>query len=212
MITISEHTFEESLIDKKGWILDLGCVNFTFSIEARKYCDNVLCIDPNPEIKEIPEEVKYERCAVTHEEGISEKEFYIYNDVQGYSLLNPSRDWCQLVRVDKVPVTTIKNLMVKYGIERFELIKFDIEGAEYEILKNLDWSISKQYSIEFHDFRFMNPYYPDNSRYYQELIDMISDEVEIVRHDLTDHPGFPTGMGSNYWDSLFIRKEFLNTL
>jgi FkbM family methyltransferase len=209
MITISEHTIEESIIDPKGWILDLGCVNFTFAMEAKRYCENVICVDPNPEITEVPEGIIYERFAVTHEEGIFEKNFYIYNDVQGYSLLNPDKDWCQLIRIDRVPVTTIKEIMKRHGIEKFELIKFDIEGAEYEILKNMDWSISKQFSIEFHDFRFMNPFYPDNQKYYDGLLEMISDKFEIAQHQITDHPGFPQGMGANYWDSLFVQKEYL---
>ena len=64
--------------------------------------------------------------------------------------------------------------MTKYDIEQFELIKFDIEGSEYSILENLDWTISKQYSIEFHDFRFMNPYYPHNEFYYFNLKEKLS--------------------------------------
>jgi hypothetical protein len=31
MITISEHTFDETLIDQNGWILDLGCIDFSFA-------------------------------------------------------------------------------------------------------------------------------------------------------------------------------------
>lgn len=86
-----------------------------------------------------------------------EVDYFIYNDTNGYSLLNPIRDWCQLEGKIKIPSMNIKDIMKKYGIEKFELIKFDIEGSEYEILKNIDWTISKQYSVEFHDFRFMNP-------------------------------------------------------
>jgi hypothetical protein len=39
MITIHEHTIEEKLIDKNGWILDLGCIDFTFA----KECIDTLC-------------------------------------------------------------------------------------------------------------------------------------------------------------------------
>ncbi len=207
MITISEHTIDETLINKDGWILDLGCINFTFANDIKKYCNNVLCIDPNPNIKEIPEGIIYERMAVTHDESVNEQNFYIYNDINGYSLLNPSRDWCTLQEVITVPVCTIKSMMEKYNIDKFELIKFDIEGSEYKILENINWSISKQFSIEFHDFRFMNPYYPNNETYYDLLLDRIKDKMDIVQHQLTDHPGFPSGMGRNYWDSLFVEKK-----
>jgi FkbM family methyltransferase len=207
MITISEHTIDETIIDKNGWVLDLGCINFTFANDVKKYCNNVLCIDPNPNIKEVPDGIIYDRMAVTHDENVSEMSFYIYNDIQGYSLLNPERDWCTLQEVITVPVSTIKSIMMKYNIEKFELIKFDIEGAEYKILENIDWSISKQFSVEFHDFRFMNPYYPNNQKYYDILLDKIKDKMDISQHIATDHPGFPTGMGSNYWDSLFVEKR-----
>ena len=209
MITLSEHTIEETIIDPDGWILDLGCINFSFANDVKKYCKNILCIDPNPNIKDIPDGIIFESVAVTHEENLNEKEFFIYNDIQGYSLLNPQRDWCSLEKVIKVPVTTIKSLMNKYKINKFELIKFDIEGAEYKILEFLDWTVSKQYSVEFHDFRFMNPYYPNNEEYYELLFKKIQGEVDITLHNQTDHPGFPSGMGKNYWDSLFIQKNLI---
>jgi FkbM family methyltransferase len=207
MKIISEHSIEETLIDKKGWVLDLGCIDFSFAKEIKKYCDNVICVDPNPNIKEIPSGLIYENLAITHLDNVNEQSFYIYNDIQGYSLLNPSKDWCVLQKIITVKVTTIKKIMEKYGIKKFELIKFDIEGSEYEILRNIDWSISKQYSVEFHDFRFMNPYYPDNDKYYTELFKKFEDKMTIIKHELTDHPGFGGTAGRNYWDSLFIEKN-----
>jgi FkbM family methyltransferase len=209
MITIAEHSVEEILIDRNGWVLDLGCINFSFANEMKKYCRNIICIDPNPNITEVPEGIIYENKALTHLDNITEQTFYIYNDINGYSLLNPSKDWCVLQGTIKVNVINIKDLMKKYNIEKFELIKFDIEGSEYEILRNIDWSISKQYSVEFHDFRFMNPYYPDNERYYSELFNKIGDKIDIIKHELTDHPGFGGTSGRNYWDSLFIEKSDL---
>jgi hypothetical protein len=138
-----------------------------------------------------------------------EIEFFIYNDINGYSLLNPDKDWCSLLEKNVVKSTNLKKIMDKYNVQQFELIKFDIEGAEYEILMNIDWTISKQYSIEFHDFRNMNPYSPNNLRFYDELFSKMRKYCDIVKHELTDHPGFPHGLGRNYWDSLFVlKKEF----
>lgn len=209
MITLSEHTVEENLIDKNGWILDLGCVNFSFALEAKKYCNNILCVDPNPSIKEIPQGIFFENMAITHLENETELEFYLYNDIQGHSLLNPEKDWCHLEDKIIVNTTTIKNLMKKYNIEKFEVIKFDIEGSEYKILETIDWTISKQFSIEFHDFRFMNPYYPNNELYYDSILQNVSKHCVVIKHEATDHPGFPDGMGRNYWDSLFIDKNLV---
>ena len=127
MILIDEHTIEETLIDPNGWVLDLGCVNFKFSNEIKKYCKNIICVDPNPTISGIPDGIIFEKSAmITGNE--SEIEFFIYNDVQGYSLLNPRQDWCQLIEKTKVSSINIIKLMEKYGISKFELIKIDIEG------------------------------------------------------------------------------------
>lgn len=205
MITLHEHTIEESIIDKNGWILDLGCINFGFALEMKKYCDNVIAVDPNPNIQNIPDGIIFERAAIVSDDT-KEVDYYIYNDAQGYSLLNPSKDWCQLEGKMKIKSMNIKDIMNKYGIGKFELIKFDIEGSEYEILKNIDWTISKQYSVEFHDFRFMNPHYPNNELYYTQLFSDMKNYCNVVRHESSDHPGFPAGYGRNYWDSLFVSK------
>jgi FkbM family methyltransferase len=204
MITICEHTIEESIIDKNGWVLDLGCFGFSFSLELKKYCDNILCVDPNPKIKEVPEGLIYENAAITHDDNLIEGSYYLYNDINGHSLLNPVKDTCSLISVKKINLTTINKLMLKYNIKKFELIKFDIEGSEYLILENLDWSISKQFSVEFHDFRSMNPYYPNNEIYYDKLLNKIKDDFNVITHTITPHPG---GVGYNYWDSLFVEKQ-----
>lgn len=203
---ISEHSLLPELIDKNGWILDLGCVNFSFSLEMRKLCDNVICVDPNRNIKIIPDNLIFENKALvnTEDKHIS---FYEYNDIQGYSALNPTNDWCYLTNIITVESFNLKDIMEKYNIQQFELIKFDIEGSEYSILSDIDWTISKQYSIEFHDFRNMNPFSPNNEIYYNNLKEKMKDYCDIITHEITDHPGFPDGLGKNYWDSLFLLKR-----
>ena len=206
MIEIDNHTIEESLIDPNGWILDLGCINFKFANEVKKYCKNIICVDPNPTIDESPIGIFFERYALVSND-VSEVDFFIYDDKHGYSLLNPDKDWCMLKDKIRVPAINIQELMKKYGVEKFELIKIDIEGGEYGLLESWDWSISKQFSVEFHDFRFMNPYYPYNEKYYENLFEKKMNTHRIIKHNLTDHPGFPAGCGRNYWDSLFIQKN-----
>ena len=205
MIIIEEHTIEETIINKNGWVLDLGCINFKFSLEMKKYCDNIICVDPNPNIIDVPDEIFFEKAAIVANET-SEVNYYIYDDIHGCSLLNPKQDWCNLVDNVKIPALTIESLMNKYGIKKFELIKFDIEGSEYDLLNKIDWAITKQISVEFHDFRFMNPYYPNNELYYNNLFNNKAKNYNIVQHNITNHPGFPENLGANYWDSLFVEK------
>jgi hypothetical protein len=53
----------------------------------------------------------------------------------------------------------------------------------------------------------MNPYYPNNEIYYLKLKEKLLNYCNISTHEMTDHPGFPEGMGRNYWDSLFVLKK-----
>lgn len=205
-INISEHTFLPELIKKEGYVLDLGCVNFNFSLGLKEYCNNIISVDPNLTIKDVPEGISFEPKAIVSNDD-KEVNFFIYNDVSGYSLLNPSRDWCILQNIVKVEACNLQDIMTKYNVQQFELIKIDIEGGEYALLENIDWTISKQYTIEFHDFRFMNPYNPNNEIYYGKIMEKMLNYCEIIQHENTDHPGFPPGMGRNYWDSVFVLKK-----
>jgi len=205
MITIAEHTINEKILKKSGWALDLGCIGFDFSLGVKEYVDNVIGVDANPSITGIDGIIFENKALVTDEK--EEVYYNIFNDKQGNSLFLPLNDTCVFKTRTKVKTITMKSLMEKYGIEQFEIIKIDIEGGEYDLLNNLDFTISKQYSVEFHEFRNMNPYYPDNEIYFRELFKRLTDYCDIVQHNLTDHPGFMIGRGRNYWDSLFTLKE-----
>ena len=203
MIEIYEHTIEETLINKNGYILDIGCLGFQFTKEMKKYCNNIIGIDPNPNIKNIPNDIIFYNKALVNNNS-DYINYHTYNDKSGNSLLKPDKDWCKYINTIKV-----KCIMKEHNIDQFELIKIDIEGGEYEFLNKIDWTISKQYTIEFHDFRNMNPYYPNNESYYDKLFSKMEKYCDIIKHKKTSHPGFPKGKGDNYWDSLFfLKKEF----
>jgi FkbM family methyltransferase len=206
MISIDEHALNESILKKDGWVLDLGCVGFNFAKNIKQYVNNVIAIDANPSIVNT-ENVIFENIAITSDESQLSITYNIFDDSQGNSLYHPINDWCKFQKSVKVPTTTIKKLMEKYNVNQFELIKLDIEGSEYDLLMNLDFKISKQYSIEFHEFRGMNPYTPNNEKYYDNLFKIMKPYCDIIKHQKTNHPGFPLGLGLNYWDSLFILKE-----
>ena len=177
-----------------------------FSCEMKKYCNNIISLDPNLIIETIPCDVLYEKVALINDDK-EIVEFFIYNDKHGNSIMNPHNDFCRKEETIIVESTKLKKLMKKYDIKQFELIKFDIEGAEYDILKNIDWTVSKQYSIEFHDFRNMNPTSPNNEIFYSDLFENMLKFCDVIQHKKTEHPGFPKGLGDNYWDSLFILKK-----
>ena len=212
MKTILDHTIEESLITKNGWCLDLGCVDFKFTNQLMTMCDNVICVDANPNIISGNPQARFENKAVVSQLQFRKTAvitYMEYPDIQANCIVTSPKDHWNVKNKRIIETTCIEELMKKYNIKQFDLIKMDIEGAEYDILQYLDVICTKQLSVEFHDFRNMNPCYPDNQRFYREFLAKNEKYLDIAKHDWTSHPGFAAGHGDSYWDSLFIlKKEF----
>lgn len=208
---ICEHSIDIDLLNKNGWVLDFGCgVDFLFSKEMIKMGMQVISIDPNPKINEIPndENIHYERCALVTDENLEFIEFDIFNDTDAASCVKTQNDVFFIKKMynTAVKATTLKKIIKKYNIEKIDVLKLDIEGAEYDFLNSIEGPIANQISIEFHDFRGMNPHYPNNNIYYEKLFDKLTKWYSIVKHEITQHPGIGGTSGLNYWDSLLILK------
>jgi FkbM family methyltransferase len=209
--SICEHSVDLDLLNKDGWVMDFGSgVDFLFSKEMAKMGMNVISIDPNPKIVDIPnnEKIFYERCALVTDENLEYIDFDIFNDTDAASFVQTNFDVFFVKKMYKMSVvaTTVKKLMKKYNIDVIDVLKLDIEGAEYKFLNSLEEPIAKQISIEFHDFRGMNPYYPENNIYYEKLFSKLSKWYNVAKHEITQHPGIGGPLGLNYWDSLLILK------
>ena len=208
IINISEHSIETDLLTPGGWVMDFGCgVDFNFSKKMVEMCMKVISIDPNPNIVDVPqiENLFYERMALVSDETIESISLDVFNDSDAASTIKTNNDigFVSKQNTIEVAATTISKLMAKYKIDRLDVLKLDIEGAEYSVLMSIDNNITKQISVEFHDFRGMNPHYPDNEKYYDELKLKFSD-YSFVKHKIEQHPGIPGSSGENYWDSLLI--------
>lgn len=201
---IFEHSIDVSLISNTGWVLDLGCINFNFYKEVKKLSNNIICVDPNPKIKDVPDGCIFINKAI-HNLSNKNIDYFIYEDQHGNSLFKNENDYSQLIGNIEIETISIEDIMKEYNIKQFDLIKFDIEGAEYDILSNIDFTISKQYSIEFHDFRnFLN-----TDSFHEKFIENCSKYCDIIQHEKSKHAWEQVGKTFNYWDSLFtLKKEF----
>jgi FkbM family methyltransferase len=190
MITVAEHSFEETLLPANGNILDLGCRGFLFADALEMKGKNVVCVDVD-ELGAI-DGFHYHRCAIASENGLCGVRRS--KDPQATTIVKAQ---VSLAGFD-VPMYTLKSFSEKVGIPFWDLIKIDIEGSEYEVIRSLTEPPAKQLSIEFHL----------HTKIYgmKEVLEMeaklSSLGYEAVSHTMTSQHG----MGMNYWDSLFILK------
>ena len=124
-----------------------------------RYSLTVHTVDPTPyseewmSSQELPPNLKFHRWAAAGEDGnlrlfrrISErgKKSKVMWTVEGQAGDDSEH-------ID-VPAYTIRTMMEKLGNERVDLLKIDVEGAEYEILDSLDKveRLPVQLLVEFH--------------------------------------------------------------
>lgn len=180
--TVCEHTFDEELLPAKAKVLDLGALGMIFSDALKKDGHSVYSVD----IQDIGP-LAY-RCAIT--------------DYDGKCGIIPSSDK-QAFRISpqgkEIYCFTLQSFMGMVNVEQFDLIKMDIEGSEYEVIKSLTKAPAKQLSIEFH---LHTGVYGQNG--VDEMVNkLLSLGYEIVQHKLEN---IGNGCGMNYWDSLFVLK------
>jgi len=188
-VTHHMHTYEPDLLSNGGWVLDLGCNDFIFVRHLLNLGLKVIGIDPIKNIT-IPQDLinnnnfiflqkacvgfKKNKTQTYYEyvawgaNSIYNKPEMLHKSENGGHANNP------LKTSYEVELVTISELMVDYNIEQFELIKIDVEGAEYEILENLPKKCTKQLSVEFHDFLGLTPI-KDVELYHKDLLEKLDD-------------------------------------
>lgn len=216
--SICDHYVNESLMEKGGWVLDLGCAGFSnvkyyldkgfrvIGLEPARYHQ---AYKPNPFISYDKNFTLLQKACV----GIKQQEtttFYEYQHGGVNSLIITPEKLHQpkyeghaqnpFKASYEVPLITISEIMDEFNIEEFEYVKIDIEGAEYEILENLPKGI-KQFSVEFHDFLDLGPD-PDNVKEYHENLNnnILTDYEKVIEK---------RGWRNNIDDCLYIRKDLL---
>lgn len=180
MVEIAEHSVELSLLPERANILDLGCRGFAFTDYFRKKGHIVHAVDID-DLKGY-----YFQCAIL--------------DYNGRIGIHKDRD-PQATRVkegDDIVCYTLETFSKLRGVEFWDLIKMDIEMAEYQVILDMKKPMAKQLSIEFH------LHYGEYGQ--NEMIEMEAKLFDlgyrIYKHNLEER----YGAGYNYWDSLFILK------
>ncbi|KKW46523.1 MAG: Methyltransferase, FkbM family protein [Parcubacteria group bacterium GW2011_GWB1_56_8] len=192
LATIAEHTVDIDLL-KQGFVLDAGCRNFIFARELARLGCSVVAVDADPTV-EYPSDFRgiFLNVALATESG--ERNFLMHSNPEARHLV---RDGIFSFPTTKVRTTTISNLMDFYSIESWDVVKLDIEGAEYDILQQWPGPIAKQISIEFHEHCGPRP-----KELYDSIFEHLSQWYKIAQHEKEARHC----AGENWWDTLLIRK------
>lgn len=143
-------------------IYSLGVgANINFELTMLEKCNsNVFCFDPTAQsrdfieniMKDLPENFSFSNIAVGGEDGklvLSHLKKASKKYLAG-TLLNVPGNYS--VGENTVPVKRIETLMKEMGHSKIDLIKMDIEGAEYEVIKDIIKTNIRpaQIALEFH--------------------------------------------------------------
>lgn len=123
-----------NFIPKRGWVvIDCGATAGEFSIYAASKCARCFAIEPYPlHFKELKRNIKLNSL----DKKITPLNIAVSSKVSKTLIKNGNK--CFFSKT-----TTLDNLIKKYHVKSVELIKIDVEGYEFEVLKGAKTIIEK---------------------------------------------------------------------
>lgn len=190
---IAEHSIDISLLKEKSKILDLGCRGFAFVRYLEKLGHYVCPVD----IDNLPDK-SYLKCAIGGENKMVAIDLN-ESDHQATKIREAVENDEKEKLVQMFTVKMLTDLINDQGrihVKYWDVIKFDIEGAEYQAILAMKEPMGKQLSVEFH---------LHTGIYAMPQVTEIVDHLKslgytAVQHEMSSQHGLPP----NYWDSLFI--------
>tara|TARA_R110000868_G_scaffold13848_4_gene64384 strand:+ start:2664 stop:3236 length:573 start_codon:yes stop_codon:yes gene_type:complete len=153
MTNISGHTFDETIIRDTPVILDLGCNKGDFARGIMKMFPRatVISFEPTKGLTEIDSEnwtIVNKAIVGSNQEKIKFNQ--CSNEKSFESSILFKHPTAEEIEVD---CQNLNDLISQFRY--IDLVKVDIEGAEYEAIESMEEkniAIPRQWSIEFHDF------------------------------------------------------------
>lgn len=159
------HTFID-VFDESSIIVDLGAHIGQFSkFFSEKFpYSKIILVEANPNlVKDIELNLKNKKNIEIINAAIGNDskeyiEFYLSEDFECSSLNKNFRDKFGVNKKQnkvEVKMITLNDLLSTFNLKRIDLLKIDIEGAEWDILENFskeNYERIQQISVEFHDF------------------------------------------------------------
>lgn len=209
---INEHTFIK-ILDGNSVILDLGANKGNFSkqlIEKYGYSQLIL-VEANPYlIGNIKKSFQgYKSVNILNRAVVGKKldekiKLYLSEWDEASSLNRTISKYFGLDKSKKevhVETTCLEEIFLLYGLDKIDLLKMDIEGAECEVIENLSEKYADriiQISVEFHDFA--DPLLKSRS-------EGCIKKLKQFGFSLVNRIGLGRGYKSEYFDCLFYKKQ-----
>jgi FkbM family methyltransferase len=153
---IGHHHLYAPLLNARSIVIDLGACEGAFAnAVSERWGARVFAIEANP--------TNYSRLRTAarvskHLAGISDRtataRLFVAENADGHSLDPRHRD-VGSDRFVEIPTTTLADFLAAHAIDRVDLLKVDIEGAEIALFRSLDDKTLQrvdQLTVEFHDF------------------------------------------------------------
>ena len=149
--------FNYPSLNEKSIIFDLGGYvgDFAYQIN-KKYDCKVYLFEPHPEFfKQCVKRFAHNKKVILFKFGLSNKEgkFTLSDSLDGSSFLNPNNVSKQGLECE---IKEFFSVLSDLHIKNIDLIKMNIEGSEYPLLKHIsnrnELGIINEYQIQFHNF------------------------------------------------------------
>jgi len=173
-----------------GWVLDGGCRGFGFTEALLLRGCRVVAVDPG-------ENIHNPRM---HGELHVLRKALVASPTAHVGLIgtgDPETAFTQESGGVRVLAVTIGQVMARFAITRFDVVKLNIEGGEYAILEHWPGPVADQITVSFHDFRGMTP-----EGFYPRMLKHLGRWYDVLQHEATERFG-----EVNHWDSLFVLRS-----
>lgn len=186
LVTIADHTIDESSLSVSPVVLDVGCRGFGFG-------DGIKKLRPSARLFELDiddlndRHNRYIRAAICGKDGM----VGVSDDIDLSSRhVTPS---------GSVFAFTLKTFSSIVKVRHWDVIKLDCEGSEFDILSSINGPVAQQITVEFHQHTAHGRRPPEEIA---SLLSRLSQWYEVVQHPFDER----YGCGLNYWDTLLVAK------
>ena len=148
------HTFIASRLGPGSLVLDAGAHRCEFAnAMAKRFGCRVIALEPNSTLLREPTEagVTLVNAALSGADGTAT--LVLDENPEGSSIIQDHSPRPSGVISVEVPVRSVVSLANEFQIDRIDLLKLDIEGAEISVIDSLDETLSRkisQLTVEFH--------------------------------------------------------------